>query len=156
MDAPDLPIITWKPEARERFLADKQDRQRREDLIANMAETPINDVLADYVQSSSFNLSLGRTHVAALIGLAGASPIYQYSSAHAPVALRGLERRGLVEHHVYEGEPPPFGNDSLVWELTIAGRLVVCLLAEAGMITRGVSPTLPPPPPHLPIDKDGD
>lgn len=107
---------------------------------------PINDQFAAYVQSSAFSLSLGRTHIRALSRLAVKDPIWGTSpTSMSPQALLGLERRGLVTHHRYEGEPPPFG-DSNVWELTTAGKLVALLLVEAGLLPPIMTPFPPPPP----------
>lgn len=103
----------------------------------------------DYVQETAFKLNLGRTHVQALSRLARDDEMWRYGSENnTSPALRGLERRGLVAHSRYEGEPPPFGTDAIIWELTQAGKLVVLLLIEAGMLSPSVhgSP-LPPPPP---------
>lgn len=109
---------------------------------------PINEQFAAYVQSTSFSLSLGRTHVRALCRLAVKDSMWQYTSGQvAPSALHGLERRGLVTHHRHEGDPPPFGDDAQVWELTTAGKLTVLLLVEAGLVPPGLMTQFPPPPP---------
>lgn len=109
---------------------------------------PVNEQFAAYVQSTSFSLSLGRTHVRALCRLAIKDTMWQYTSGQvAPNALHGLERRGLVTHHRHEGDPPPFGDDAQVWELTTAGKLTVLLLVEAGLVPGGLMSEFPPPPP---------
>lgn len=109
---------------------------------------PLNEQFAAYVQSTSFSLSLGRTHVRALAHLGAKDPLWKWSSASlSPTALHGLERRGLVTHRPYEGEPPPFGTDPVVWELTTAGKLTVLLLVEAGLLAPGMMSEFPPPPP---------
>ena len=131
----------------------KDDDMRNEDGAtgARRNETersePVNDQFAAYVQSSAFSLSLGRTHIRALRYLAVKDPIWSTSSGmNSPSALHGLERRGLVTHRPYVGEPPPFGDDAQVWELTTAGKLVALLLAEAGLMPAIMSEFPPPPP----------
>jgi hypothetical protein len=109
---------------------------------------PVNETFAQYVQSTAFSLSLGRTHMRALIRLAIRDPLWMSSTgANSPNALSGLERRGLVTHRPHVGEPPPFGDDAQIWELTTAGKLVVMLLAEAGLVQPGIMSEFPPPPP---------
>jgi hypothetical protein len=118
---------------------------RRNEVVRS---EPVNEQFAQYVQSTAFSLSLGRTHMRALIRLATRDPLWMSSNgSSSPTALHGLERRGLVTHHPHVGEPPPFGDDAQDWELTTAGKLVVMLLAEAGLVQAGLMSEFPPPPP---------
>lgn len=108
----------------------------------------INETFAQYVQSTSFSLQLGRTHVRALHHIAKGDEAWIWGSATlSPNAMRGLERRGLVTHRPHVGDPPPFGRDAVIWELTTAGKLVVHLLVEAGLLEPGLMSAFPPPPP---------
>ena len=112
------------------------------------ASRQINETFAQYVQSTSFSLSLGRTHVRALEHIARGDTAWIWGSRTvAPNAMRGLEHRGLVTHRPHVGEPPPFSTDAVIWELTTAGKLVVLLLTEAGLLEPGLLSTFPPPPP---------
>lgn len=109
---------------------------------------PVNEQFAQYVQSTAFSLSLGRTHIRALCQLAVRDPLWTTSyRSMTPTALHGLERRGLVTHQPHVGDPPPFGTDALVWELTTAGKIVAMLLVEAGLLPAGSMSEFPPPPP---------
>lgn len=124
---------------------DAATRARRREVTRS---EPVNDQFATYVQSTAFSLQLGRTHVRALNHLAARDELWTYSSmAMSPTALSALERRGLVTHRPHKGEPPPFGTDTQIWELTTAGKLVILLLVEAGLVPAGLMSEFPPPPP---------
>lgn len=143
---PPLPKVEWKPGVREQIEQDRADLVRERQIVENHE---VNGALADYVQSRAFNLSLGKTHVTCLHHLA-AGELLHVRMRPGTQAMLGLEKRGLVDHRPPEGdelEPPPFGDPPPdVWFLTNAGKLVVLLLIEAGLIPPNVS-DLPPPPP---------
>lgn len=82
----------------------------------------INEAFAQYTQSTAFTLNLGRTHVQALAYLLARDQVWSRADLTLP-ALRGLERRGLIEHV----------NGNTRWDLTQAGLLVVLLLVEAAV-----------------------
>lgn len=112
-----------------------------------------NDLLRAHVTSTAFVLSLGKTHIAALVHLEEAlaadlsvnDHITAARNGQAPApkpphlgnfttGASGLIARGLVTHAYV---PPrtdisdkPF---STFWQITKAGRLVLELLREAGV-----------------------
>jgi len=109
----------------------------------------VNETLAAYTQSTSFQMNLGRTHVVAIGNLARND--FMRHGVRSDNALRGLERRGLATHREATQEeidnPPPFG-ETIRWELTTAGKLMVLLLIEAGLLSPSLHSTeMPPPPP---------
>lgn len=119
----------------------------------------MNEALRSHVTSASFQLSLGLTHIAALVAIdhdlrrnrsiredldehtfaerkpACASGPHRRAFQHNATGLHGLCRRGLVIHHT----PTRSGEEWLgtkpeeIWEVTEAGRLVIALLKEAGL-----------------------
>lgn len=115
---------------------------------------PVNDRFRSYVQSTAFSLSLGRTHITALVHLEHGLR-RRFETGRWPVndtALAALQRRGLIvdkQPGVVKGafrEHPHLWNDH--YEITYAGRLTLMLLAEAGLIPPSVRRGfLPPPPP---------
>ncbi len=112
------------------------DKVRAKQIDAGHA---VNEPLAEFVQSTSFSMSLGRTHITALAHIAANDQMWTEGTYEViPSAMRGLERRGLVEHDDAQRR----------WRLTTAGKLMVMLLIEAGLLPASVGFTeLPPPPP---------
>ena len=110
-------------------------RKQNRPLVAN----PVipNGLLHEYVTRTGFDLSLGKTHIAALVVIneARLNPGYRPETHHEPAfrfwvpATQGLRSRGLAEHH-WPGRDRPFA-----WyhRLTKAGILVADLLKEAGL-----------------------
>lgn len=139
------PRIGWKPGAREALMRKQEVKVQAAQVERNHV---INEELAAYTQSTSFAMNLGRTHVQAIGGLARNDWM---KGGGAGTALRGLERRGLATHRPATQEeldnPPPFGETER-WELTTAGKLMVLLLIEAGLLSPSLHSTeMPPPPP---------
>lgn len=113
----------------------------------------VNDALRAHVTRVGFDLTLGKTHVAALVyidqqlkrkGYFRTPVTGPYRKAYANFAsgAHGLMDRGLLEHLIasdvhalsqyrqkYKREMPP----NRVWRITSAGRLVIALLKEAGI-----------------------
>lgn len=115
-----------------------------------------NDLLRSHVTRVGFDLTLGKTHIAALVYLNEsirqkryiatnvrhlrfpADPQSQLPArsharayAHFATGMHGLEDRGLVIHHYR-----PDKRDTLLkWHFTItkAGKLVIELLKEVGL-----------------------
>jgi hypothetical protein len=106
-----------------------------------------NDMLRSHVTGAAFHLTLGKTHIAALVHL---DEVITYEEINGPAKRHELPRnphvgnfvtgatgllvRGLVTH---TPPPPrtrmdtrPFGD---FWQITTAGRLVLQLLREAGI-----------------------
>jgi hypothetical protein len=128
----------------------------------------VNELLRDHVTSAAFILSLGKTHVFALVKLdleLTAEVHLDYAtlrSVHGGVnrcdisALQGLERRGLIAH-VWEANKHKYGKPSATtvsydyesiprsahYNITRAGRLVIDLLKEAGLYAEYAGPLLP-------------
>jgi len=96
-----------------------------------------NETFRGYVQSTAFNLSMGRTHIMQLALFAQGV----FYPRHNAGAVDGLLRRGLIE-----ALPPDAVNPFVV---TRAGKLVLELIDEAGLLPEGFSvtprPTFPPP-----------
>lgn len=122
--------------------------------------TEINQHLRAHVTRVSFDLSLAKSHIAALVYIEqvrlagrdaarvdrshGADPAIRRANAHFVSGARGLQERGLVTH-----TPPKTPVDSRVftdsdgtwhffwdhntWRITKAGRLVINLLKECGI-----------------------
>lgn len=108
-----------------------------------------NEMLRSHVTGAAFHLTLGKTHIAALVHL---EEVLAFEETHGLVVSRrggprstylgnfttgasGLIARGLVTHT--DPYPP---NTCLVdkpfaefWQITPAGRLVLQLLREAGI-----------------------
>jgi hypothetical protein len=111
-----------------------------------------NEAFRSYVQSTAFSLSLGRTHIRALVTLDRAIAA-GHEEPRMPVsdtAIAGLARRGLVRWLTDDSrrmfrERPRLWSD--VIEVTVAGKLVLLLLAEAGLASPMRAYPLPPPPP---------
>lgn len=104
-----------------------------------------NDMLRAHVTGTAFHLTLGKTHIAALVHLEeviGAELTSgQAVRRRKPPGLgnfvggaAGLVARGLVTHVMpLDGEivnNKPFAE---FWQITPAGRLVLALLREAGV-----------------------
>lgn len=87
----------------------------------------VNEELRQHVTRVGFDLSLGRTHIAALVML---DAPFQRSFSHFVGGARGLQERGLVWHRM-----PPNNKTSIrkIWGITKAGELVKDLLKEAGI-----------------------
>jgi hypothetical protein len=103
-----------------------------------------NDLLRAHVTRVGFDLSLGTTHIAALVYLAECIRQRRYIAAnrvvdlsrrrafsHFASGMAGCMERGLVVHHYDERHR----DGGLKWHYTItkAGRLVIDLLREAGI-----------------------
>lgn len=122
----------------------------------------INANLRDHVQRIGFDLSLGRTHIAALVyieelrlvkwrgdllslpnpGRMSDPPIAR-AFANFVTGAHGLQSRGLLTHSYTDSDKPKFEkrtdgtwliqHSPKVWKVTPAGRLVIKLLKEAGI-----------------------
>lgn len=127
----------------------------------------MNELFRDHVTSVGFNLSLGKTHIAALVELdhklklnlplgyqgidysvavRGSRGRLPRAFAHNVPARIGLEARGLVEHLISMGDHDwRHLTPRQVWRITPAGRLVINLLKEAGLYQEyaGYLPPLP-------------
>lgn len=102
-----------------------------------------NDLLRQHVTRVGFDLSLGKTHIAALVYLNECLAQKRYIASHHSEqwarrafshfasGMHGCEDRGLVLHH-WRADKKDAG---LKWHFTItkAGRLVIDLLREAGI-----------------------
>lgn len=105
-----------------------------------------NEALRAHVSRVRFDLSLAKSHVAALVYVdvmirtsraqgRGAYINSRHATDHArafshfTTGTRGLIERGLIEHS-YQGPHKPFHRH---YRITRAGRLVIGLLREAGM-----------------------
>ena len=112
-----------------------------------------NDLLRSHVTGAAFHLTLGKTHIAALVHLeeklAADVTFNQWLAAHRAgqpeppktphlgnftSGVAGLVARGLVTHAYV---PPRVDISdrapSTIWQITPAGRLVLELLREAGV-----------------------
>ncbi len=108
-----------------------------------MSDQP-NDLLRSHVTRVGFDLSLGRTHIAAIVLLNESLTQRRYIPAHKTSdaaarrtfawfasGLQGCCTRGLVIHHYRQDKR----DGGLKWHYTItrAGKLVIDLLKEAGI-----------------------
>jgi hypothetical protein len=117
----------------------------------------INEPLRDYVTGTTFHLSLGKTHIAALVELEDKlkknqtfkeqidSGEHHRRIRYLPRVFRlyvpgmnGLIQRGLVQHILpdeYRSQPKSTLDlrPRKIWRITAAGRLVIKLLQEAGV-----------------------
>lgn len=102
----------------------------------------MNEDLRAHVTGTAFNLTLGKTHIAALVYLDESIRQRAYIrtlggrnvlSTFIP-AIDGLKHRGLVTHQWRE-RPKDRTKDHLgrYYTITKAGRLVIGLLKEAGI-----------------------
>lgn len=125
----------------------------------------INTAFGNYVQSHAFNLALSRRMIAVLVHMHDRQnvPLREHRYPHeldVVAPARSLMARGLVVHHrewldSFGPGARPLSNDhpasgeplSRLWEVTTAGKLVVQLLVEAGMVSPSRERSLPPPPP---------
>lgn len=130
----------------------------------------MNEALRDHVTSAAFVLSLGKTHVAALVRLdleLAAEVCLDYASVRGTpngalhrqdvTALNGLITRGLVTHRFDEayGAGGPKHAEYIAkisegtwprninWAITRAGRLVCELLQECGLYQEHAGLLLP-------------
>lgn len=97
-----------------------------------------NEALRGHVTRVGFDLSMGKTHVAALVVLAEAIARRGTVDSRTSPLLRtwitatgGLMARGLVEHH-YNPKAKGRGLQHH-YSITKAGRHVIGLLKEAGI-----------------------
>lgn len=103
----------------------------------------MNERLRQHVTRVGFDLTLGKTHIAALVYLDYCirHRVYLRTASHTPfqwfaTGARGLEERGLLVHHYEPREQrPKNAKDHLGRHYTItpAGKLVIGLLKEAGI-----------------------
>ena len=126
-----------------------------------MSQEPVNEPLRAHVTRVGFDLSLGRTHVAALVwiditikldrGGPWSRPAerhprrnYQHHLGHAHAnfkgGMHGLQDRGLVVWTDPRTIKLPRGMQNFselparrIWRITPAGRLVIGLLKESGL-----------------------
>lgn len=108
-----------------------------------MVDAVNNPDLRAHVTRVGFDLSLGRTHIAALVWLneclaqnlylsTQTSPLRAFS--HFATGARGLRERGLVEHDsIAAHRPGRRASMRRIWKITKAGRAVITLLREAGI-----------------------
>lgn len=139
-----------------------------------MGAMAVNEQFRSYTQSTAFALTLGRTHIGALQGLEvalRANPSVgngRLVLLRREAAMAALVKRGLVEYHPPDGYHDGFlGDNAERWKLsdlytiTTAGKLVLLLLAEAGLAESSYDHLrlLPPPPgfrkPVLDLSQDG-
>lgn len=116
--------------------------------LQGLMSVPPNEQLRDYVTRVGFNLTLGRTQIAALVMLDRMLKENRHiyvggrkagAFAHFVPGTWGLLSRGLVTHT----DPEPmrqYKNGNVrgrslrrVWSITKAGRLVIGLLKESGL-----------------------
>lgn len=105
---------------------------------------PRNEMLRAHVTGTAFQLTLGKTHIAALVhleevisaGLTGGEAV----RTRKPPGLgnfvggaSGLIARGLVTHAMPETNDVSGLPFSTFWQITPAGRLVLELLRECGI-----------------------
>lgn len=115
--------------------------------------TEINESLREHVTSVGFNLSLGKTHIAALVktdielkaNLSTTEYLQRYGAGPREPRVfnlfatgnSGLIQRGLLEHIAESRRKPGerYGDmkPRRIWRITPAGRLVINLLKEAGI-----------------------
>lgn len=96
--------------------------------------TAFNPKFAAHVTSTAFHLSLSRSMIVSLVAIANQKTPGQYGNALRAVGLRDtavdtnrrLEERGLIV-----APDPKFPG---LYEITSAGKLVVELLKEAGLV----------------------
>lgn len=129
----------------------------------------INESFRDYVTGTTFHLSLGKTHIAALVELeyklkrnltfkeqidAGehrrVHVLPRVFRLYVP-GMNGLIQRGLVEHILpdeYKRQPKSTLDlrPRKIWRITPVGRLVIKLLQEAGVYQEYASHFEQPPP----------
>lgn len=106
-----------------------------------------NDLLRSHVTGAAFHLTLGKTHIAALVHLEErlASDLNAWEHIKRPRSTTphlgnftsgasGLIARGLVTH-TYPASNAHWADEpfSTFWQITPAGRLVLELLREAGI-----------------------
>lgn len=119
--------------------------------------------LRAHVTRTGFDLSLGKTHIAALVWLEELRRHkWESTNFRRPSkgsmgrafnnfvsGMRGLQDRGLVEHHYDRDRALAFGrtnptrrredgvlqikHDPKTWKITKAGKLVIGLLKESGL-----------------------
>lgn len=106
-----------------------------------------NDMLRAHVTGAAFHLTLGKTHIAALVHLEEVLDHEKANGAGTRSALprnphlgnfttgaAGLISRGLITHTMPQPrvrlDNKPFGE---FWQITRAGRLALDLLREAGI-----------------------
>lgn len=123
-----------------------------------------NTAFGEYVQSHAFNLALSKRMIGVLVHFHDNQHAklceFRYYRIHDSVGpSRALGARGLLIHHgdwldslptgdkFSKGQPAGEEPLSRLWEVTTAGKLVVQLLVEAGMVSPSRERSLPPPPP---------
>lgn len=100
-----------------------------------------NPALRSHVTEHSFVLTMRKMHIAAMTCLAHADRTYldfrkMFGRDDWVGAVRGLERRGLVQHRInpdFTGKNTSMGPITNYYRLTRAGWSVFDLLVEAGM-----------------------
>lgn len=126
--------------------------------IAHLPPAPVNETFGDYVQAHAFNLGLSRPMIYHLVDIHdNADMLMNHHRFYGELsAQHAIVRRGLAIRHTEwwdtQRDLHPVGwlqNQPLrmLWEVTNAGKLVVLLLQEAGMIQANRRRALPPPPP---------
>lgn len=106
-----------------------------------MANQTYNHLLRDHVTRVGFDLSLGFTHIEALVRVAEAHRTKRDIAVHMRywiAAVRGCIDRGLVTHK-YAGGGKPLHHH---YKLTPAGQLVIGLLREAGLYDEYARPAI--------------
>lgn len=107
----------------------------------------VNNLLRSHVTGAAFHLTLGKTHIAALVHLEEklaadltANEYVKQPREKTPhlgnftTGAAGLVARGLVAH-TYPTSGAHWADErfSAYWQITPAGRLVLQLLREAGI-----------------------
>jgi hypothetical protein len=115
--------------------------------------TEINENLREHVTNVGFSLTLGKTHIAALVRIDlqlkenlstlehldkfDASPRWPHIFNYFVQGQSGLIERGLIQHIIdirrRPGESVSAMRPRRIWRITPAGRLVINLLKEAGI-----------------------
>lgn len=137
----------------------------------------VNEALRTHVTSTRFVLSLGASHIAALVRIdrelalnhsledsiaAGTLGVTRPANTHPLSRIfnlpgsHGLVDRGLITHctprSVAEGGNGPHTKPRDIWTITPAGRAVITLLQEAGLWQEYAAalPPMPKPEPAKP------
>ena len=141
---------------------------------------PVNEALRAHVTSAKFVLTLGGSHIAALVWIdwntrhgpsMSAEPgavTQHHKPAHGPwrfivPGCNGIIDRGLAVHHPFRNsgsgiDERPFGQ---AWQITPAGQAVITLLREAGIwdeylahmpVLERAHPTEPEPQPNAVLE----
>lgn len=100
----------------------------------------MNEALREHVTRTGFNLTLGKSHIAALVMIVEhwqkdeSWTSYGAPWSHFWTGFQGLKTRGLAWHQYHDTRPPnPYKPPSAFYGLTTAGQYMVGLLSESGI-----------------------